>query len=210
MSIENSLFSTILDGGILMLVIALMGSLGIFVVSNRIIYFKDNEKNNFEDVKQELKEYIKRKDASGAIAFLDNYKGSTFSVLKELIMEWDESKEVDIILLEEKAREAGLSKLPELESRMWLLGIVAHTTPLIGLLGTVTGMIQAFQAISVHGTGDPAVLAEGISKALVTTAGGLTVAIPALIFYNFFNKKIDVIVNEMEKASVELINFFRR
>lgn len=198
------------SGGLLMYFIMAMSVMGVAVIIERGIYFVTQEKGNFEDIKMGLKDYIVAKDAKGAISYLDRYQGSTFSVLKELVMEWDESKEVDIILLEEKAREAGLAKLPKLEKGMWLLGIVAHTTPLIGLLGTVTGMIQAFKAISVYGTGDPAVLAEGISKALVTTAGGLTVAIPALIFYNFFNKKIDVVVNEMEKASVELINFFRR
>lgn len=198
------------SGGILMYFILGMSVMGVAVIIERAIYFLTEERGDFESVKMQLKEYIKKDDASGAIAFLDNYKGSTFSVLKELIIEWDEAKEIDIILLEEKAREAGLSKLPKLERSMWLLGIVAHTTPLMGLLGTVTGMIQAFKAISVHGTGDPAVLADGISQALITTAGGLSVAIPALIFYNFYNKKIDVIVNEMEKASVEVINFFRR
>ena len=200
----------IANGGILMYFIIGMSVLGITVIIERAMYFISQEKGDFESIKDVLKEYINKRDAAGAIAFLDSYEGSTISVLKVLIMEWDDSKEVDIILLEEKAREAGLSKLPKLERGMWLLGIVAHTTPLIGLLGTVTGMIQAFQAISIHGTGDPAVLAEGISKALVTTAGGLIVAIPALIFYNFFNKRIDAVVNEMEKASVELINFFRR
>ncbi len=198
------------SGGVLMYFILGMSVLGVTVILERAKYFFTEEKTNFETIKPQLEEYIKRNDAPGAIAFLDGYNGSTITVLKELIIEWDESKQVDIILLEEKAREAGLATLPKLERSMWLLGIVAHTTPLIGLLGTVTGMIQAFKAISVYGTGDPAVLADGISKALITTAGGLTVAIPALIFYNFYNKKIDVIVNEMEKASVELINFFRR
>ncbi len=93
---------------------------------------------------------------------------------------------------------------------MWLLSVVAHTTPLIGLLGTVTGMIKAFQAVSLHGTGDASVLASGISQALLTTAGGLFVAIPSIILYNYFNKKIDDQINDMEKGSAELINYFRK
>ena len=88
--------------------------------------------------------------------------------------------------------------------------MVAHVTPLLGLLGTVTGMIKAFQAVAIHGTGDAAVLAEGISEALFTTAGGLFVAIPAMIIYNYYNKKIDNTINDMEKASTEVINYFRR
>ena len=70
-------------------------------------------------------------------------------------------------------------------------------------------MIKAFQAVALHGTGDPAVLANGISEALFTTAGGLFVAIPALIFYNYFNKKIDRIIGDMEITTTELINHYR-
>ncbi|WP_372714604.1 MotA/TolQ/ExbB proton channel family protein, partial [Ilyobacter sp.] len=127
-----------------------------------------------------------------------------------LLLQCTKNKDCNIVHMEEKAREVGLAQLPRLERGMWLLGIVAHTTPLLGLLGTVTGMIQAFHAIASYGTGDPSVLAEGISKALITTAGGLTVAIPAVIFYNYFNKRIDTVINNMEKSSVEMINFFRK
>jgi biopolymer transport protein ExbB len=97
-----------------------------------------------------------------------------------------------------------------LEKKMWILSLVAHTTPLLGLLGTVLGMIKAFQAVALHGTGDASVLATGISQALITTAGGLFVAIPALVVYNYFNRKIDEIINDMEKGSTEVINYFRK
>ena len=72
---------------------------------------------------------------------------------------------------------------------MWLLSLAANASPLLGLLGTVTGMITAFNSIALNGTGDAGVLAKGISEALYTTAGGLIVAIPCMIFYNYFNKK---------------------
>ena len=71
-------------------------------------------------------------------------------------------------------------------------------------------MIKAFQAVAIHGTGDAKILASGISEALFTTAGGLFVAIPALIIYNYYNRKIDEIINDMEKGSTEVINYFRR
>lgn len=71
-------------------------------------------------------------------------------------------------------------------------------------------MIKAFQAVSIYGTGDASVLAKGISEALFTTAGGLFVAIPALIFYNYFNKKIDKIISDMEITTTELLNMFRK
>ena len=112
--------------------------------------------------------------------------------------------------MEEKARERALIEIPKLENHMWLLGVVAHVTPLVGLLGTVSGMITAFRVIAVVGSGKPEMLADGISQALITTAAGLTVAIPALILYNYYNKKIDHVVNEIEKTAVEFINSLRK
>ena len=92
---------------------------------------------------------------------------------------------------------------------MWLLSLAANASPLLGLLGTVTGMITAFNSIALNGTGDAGVLAKGISEALYTTARGLIVAIPCMIFYNYFNKKIDLIVSDIEKTCTELLNHFR-
>lgn len=112
--------------------------------------------------------------------------------------------------LEEKGKEVAIQQLRYLERNMWLISVAAHVAPLVGLLGTVTGMIKAFQAVALYGTGDPAVLAKGISEALYTTAGGLFVAIPAMILYNYYNKKIDSIVSDIEQSSTELLNYFRR
>ncbi|WP_320046773.1 MotA/TolQ/ExbB proton channel family protein [uncultured Ilyobacter sp.] len=198
------------NGGILMYFIVAMSVIGLSVVIEKIIYFASKEKGNFDDIKWNVKEYIEKGDYTGAFALLEKHDCSTYKVLKELLLQCTKNQDCNIVHMEEKAREVGLAQLPRLERGMWLLGIVAHTTPLLGLLGTVTGMIQAFHAIASYGTGDPSVLAEGISKALITTAGGLTVAIPAVIFYNYFNKRIDTVINNMEKSSVEMINFFRK
>lgn len=197
-------------GGFLMYFILLMSVLGTGVVIERTIYFTVREKNRFADIRPKLRKYIEDDDIKGAIGYLSTSKSSTGLVLKEILSFWNKTKTTNVVTLEEKGREAALSQIPLLEKNMWLLSIVAHATPLIGLLGTVTGMIKAFQAVSIHGTGDASVLAGGISEALFTTAGGLFVAIPALILYNYFNKKIDVIITDMEKGSTEVINYFRR
>ncbi len=198
------------NGGFLMYFILLMSVLGTGVIIERFLYFRVREKNRFSDIRPKLRKYIEENDIKGAIGFLANSKSSTGMVLKEVLSFWNKTNTTNIVTLEEKAREAALSQIPLLERNMWLLSIVAHTTPLIGLLGTVTGMIKAFQAVAIHGTGDAKILAEGISEALFTTAGGLFVAIPALIIYNYYNRKIDEIVNDMEKGSTEVINYFRR
>ncbi len=86
------------------------------------------------------------------------------------------------------------------------LGTVAAVTPLLGLLGTVVGMISVFTNITAVGVGNPTQLAGGISQALVTTAGGLTVAIPSLMFYRYFRARVDALVVAMEKESMRLVD----
>lgn len=198
------------NGGILMYFILLMSILGVYVIIERIIYFKTNENVDLAKLRPIIRQGIEKNNMKDAIVTLGNQKSSTAKVLKEVLIFGYKTKTTNVESLEEKAREVALAQIPKLERNMWLLSVVAHTTPLIGLLGTVTGMIQAFQAISKYGTGDPSVLANGISQALFTTAGGLFVAIPAIIFYNYFNKRIDIQINEMEKGSAELINYFRK
>ena len=113
------------------------------------------------------------------------------------------------IELRERSRETretllkieGSKELRRLEKHLRALGLVAHVSPLLGLLGTVTGMIKAFMKINeLGGSVDAAVLAGGIWEALMTTAAGLTVAIPTLIFYHYFEGKIDAISSQMKEA----------
>jgi len=198
------------SGGPLMYIILLLSILGTTVIIERFIFFLKNEREVKEELKDEIVEAIKSKDKELAVSLCESENSSSLKVLKELISEHDFDMYVDIQYLEEKARERALVEIPKLEKHMWLLGVVAHVTPLVGLLGTVSGMIAAFRVIAVVGSGKPEMLADGISQALITTAAGLTVAIPALIFYNYYNKKIDNVVNEIEKITVEFINSLRR
>ena len=93
----------------------------------------------------------------------------------------------------------------ELERYLNTLGTVAAISPLLGLLGTVIGMIKVFSAIRLEGTGNAAILAGGISEALITTAAGLTVAIPSLFFYRYFQRKVDELVINMEREALKLV-----
>jgi len=102
--------------------------------------------------------------------------------------------------------ESILEQTTELEKGMSLLGTVVNAAPQLGLLGTVTGMITAFSALTRNGTSTAKIVAGGISEALYTTAFGLIVAIPALVFYNYFNRRIDVIVAEMERAALQFLS----
>lgn len=108
--------------------------------------------------------------------------------------------------MKEAIEEVAAQVVHEMERYLNTLGTVASISPLLGLLGTVIGMIQVFTAIRLEGTGNAAVLAGGISEALITTAAGLTVAIPSLFFYRFFQRRVDELVVTMEQEAVKLVD----
>lgn len=108
-------------------------------------------------------------------------------------------------IMKENIQEAASHVIHELERFMNTLGTIAAISPLLGLLGTVVGMIKVFAVLMEQGVGDTALLAGGISEALLTTAAGLGVAIPALIFHRFFARRIDELVVTMEQQSTKLI-----
>jgi biopolymer transport protein ExbB len=109
-------------------------------------------------------------------------------------------------IMKESIEDIGRQVVHELERYLNSLGTIAAVTPLLGLLGTVIGMIKVFAAITIHGVGNPTVLAGGISEALITTAAGLSVAIPSLIFYRYFRGKVDGLVLKMEEEALKLID----
>jgi len=106
--------------------------------------------------------------------------------------------------IKEAIEDAGRHEVANLEKYLGVLNTIAGIAPLLGLLGTVSGMIKAFSVISVVGVGHPEQLAAGISEALIATAAGLVVAIPTLVFHNYFAERVDSLVLEMEKRSIEL------
>jgi len=109
-------------------------------------------------------------------------------------------------MMKTSIEETGRQIVHELERFLNTLGTIASITPLLGLLGTVVGMIKVFAAIMIHGVGDPGILAGGISEALITTAAGLTVAIPSLIFHRYFERLVDEYVLNMEEEALRLID----
>ena len=113
--------------------------------------------------------------------------------------------EHDRIVMKESIEEVGRHVAHDLERFLNTLGTIASISPLLGLLGTVIGMIKVFAVITTQGVGDPGVLAEGISEALITTAVGLTVAIPSLMFYRYFRGRVDELVVTMEQEALKLV-----
>lgn len=113
-------------------------------------------------------------------------------------------------VMKSSIEEVGGHVAHELGRYLNALGTIAAVTPLLGLLGTVVGMISVFTNITTVGVGNPAQLAGGISQALVTTAGGLCVAIPALMFHRYFRARVDGLVVAMEKEALKLVDVLKR
>ncbi len=112
-------------------------------------------------------------------------------------------------VMKESIEETGRHVVHELEHFLNTLGTIAAISPLLGLLGTVIGMMQIFSTITNVGVGDPQQMAGGISVALITTVAGLIVAIPALFFYRYFRGRVDDLVIDMEAEAIKLIEIVR-
>ncbi len=112
--------------------------------------------------------------------------------------------------MENALQEAILREVPPMERFLSTLGMLAAIAPLLGLLGTVTGMIDTFHVITQHGTGDPRMMSGGISEALVTTMLGLTVAIPIMLAHTLLNRAVDTRIGQMEEKAVALVNIVHR
>jgi len=108
-------------------------------------------------------------------------------------------------VMKESIEEVGRHEVHEMERYLNSLGTVASISPLLGLLGTVVGMIKVFSVITHEGVGNPAVLSGGISQALITTAAGLSVAIPALMFYRYLRGRVEELVVSMEQEAIKLV-----
>ena len=115
------------------------------------------------------------------------------------------SRHLDRELMKEYIEEVGRHVAHELERYLNALGTIAAISPLLGLLGTVIGMIKVFAVITAQGVGEPRVLAGGISEALITTAAGLTVAIPSLLFHRMLRGRVDALVVTMEQEALRMV-----
>ena len=115
------------------------------------------------------------------------------------------NQSVDTETLELKLDEAILKEMPPVQKRLGTLALLAAVAPLLGLLGTVTGIIETFQSITLYGTGDPRVMSGGISQALVTTVMGLIVAIPLLLMHSFLSSRSNNLIHILDEKSAAFV-----
>jgi len=147
-------------------------------------------------------ELVEKGDYKGAVKSTEAQSGRpTGNVLKAGLEQQGQPRDI----IESSLAEAILKETPRLERFLPALKVLAAIAPLLGLLGTVTGMINTFHVITVHGTGDPRLMAGGISEALITTQLGLAVAIPILVITALLGRKANRIASDMEEKAMALI-----
>ncbi len=149
----------------------------------------------------ELWRWIKKKELNSRKLKLIQESSPLGRILAAGLMNAKHGREIMKESIEQEASQV----VHDMERFLNPLGTIAVITPLLGLLGTVIGMIKVFAQIQLAGVGDPGVLAGGISEALITTAAGLTIAIPALIFHRFFIRRVDEMVVNMEQEAIKLV-----
>ena len=198
------------DGGIFMWVILLASISGLAVIIEKMYTFLSKEKKLSEIEKNQLYKALRTGNREEILKLCkdktDSVSKSVSKIVSNMDINFDELDNSHRQVIEGIISESILEQTTELEKGMSLLGTVVNAAPQLGLLGTVTGMIAAFSALTRNGTSTAKIVAGGISEALYTTAFGLIVAIPALVFYNYFNRRIDVIVAEMERAALQFLS----
>jgi len=200
----------LIDGGIFMWVILLASISGLAVIIEKMYTFLSKEKKLSENEKNQLYKALRTGNKEEILKLCKDKTDSVSKSVTKIVSNMD----INFAKLDNSHRqviegiisESILEQTTELEKGMSLLGTVVNAAPQLGLLGTVTGMITAFSALTRNGTSTAKIVAGGISEALYTTAFGLIVAIPALVFYNYFNRRIDVIVAEMERAALQFLS----
>lgn len=193
-------------GGIFMWGILLASICGVAVILEKLWIFSTKEREFTKEYRKQLFKALKTESREKIIEIVKPKRDSVSRIVTKTMenIDLDKIEESEREYLEEIIREAVLAQAGKLEKRMWLLGAVVNTAPQLGLLGTVTGMITSFSALSASAESSK-IVAAGISEALYTTAFGLIVAIPSLIFYNYFNRRIDAIALEMERTALNIM-----
>lgn len=192
------------QGGPVMWVLLVFSVAALAVMVERWLVLRKAKINVNEFLAKLRKALIVNKSLRDAIKICEQYRGPLASIMKAGLLKYGQPKE-DI---EKTIETASLHELARLEKHLVLLASVANVAPLLGFFGTVTGMIQSFEALAEQGLSNPGAVAAGISEALVTTAAGLLVAIPTQLAYNYFMNSINKSVRDIETSTNMLLETF--
>jgi biopolymer transport protein ExbB len=178
--------------------------LALTVIIERFIALKKAKINVSEFLTRIRKALLVNRNVKEAIKICEQHRGPVASVMKAGLLRYGHSRD-DI---EKTIENAGLYELDRLERWMGSLATTSNVAPMCGFLGTVTGMIKSFATLASSGLSNPGAVAAGISEALITTAAGLFIAIPAQLAYNWYTTKINRFVRDIETATNMLMETF--
>ncbi|HKB87844.1 MAG TPA: MotA/TolQ/ExbB proton channel family protein [Ignavibacteriaceae bacterium] len=199
------LFSIFLKGGIVMWFILACSIIGLTVIIDRYIVIR-RAKINVPAFMVRIRGMLKKKDITGAISYCMEEKSPVANIIRKGLTKYKLGHE----RVKEAIENAGRQEISKLEKGLAVLASISGIAPLLGFLGTVTGMITAFMTIEdLAGSANPSDLAGGIWEALLTTAFGLMVGIPALAFYNYFLSAVKKLVGDMETVANDVVDIIQ-
>jgi biopolymer transport protein ExbB len=192
------------QGGPIMWPLLAFSVLGLAIAIERFFALRKARVNVNEFLAKVRKALMVNRSLRDAVKICEQYQGPVASVMKAGLLKFGQPKE-DI---EKTIENAALFEMGRLERGLSVLATTANVAPLLGFLGTVTGMISSFDALAKQGLSNPAAVFAGVSEALITTATGLIIAIPIQLLYNFFMTRINKFVRDIETAANMLIETF--
>ncbi len=181
------------------LLIALLIAIG-FSIERGIVFGVGNI--NAREFMMKIDAHLEKGDTKDALALCEGTKGPVAAVIKAGLLRWDKGRKQ----VEKAIETTGAGAMSKLERGLPVLASVANIAPLMGFLGTVTGMIKSFGVIAKAGLSNPGLVAQGISEALITTASGLIIAIPALAAYNYFTSFVAKSALQMDESTSQLLD----
>jgi biopolymer transport protein ExbB len=198
-------FKLMNDGGPIMWVILICGVLALFIFLMKVFQFHRDE-ISVRELMRGLFNVLKRNGVVEALTLCDNTPGPVARLLSAGIL----ARQRGDRNIRTAIDDAAMDELPKLERHIVLLGTLSYVLMLLGLLGTVLGMLDAFEAIQANEYFSAGDIGAPLAKALLTTAAGLTFAIPCHIGYNYLTVRVEALTLDMEKAALELTGFFER
>ncbi len=207
---------TIYKGGFVVpILLTLLFTVIVFVIERFITLRQARGAGNIDAFVRSIKGFLDRGDINGAVAACDRQKGAVANVVRAGLQKYDEmtritgmEKDEKVIAIQKEVEEATTLELPMLERNLNILATIASIATLMGLFGTVLGMIRSFAALATAGAPDSTALATGISEALINTALGIGTSALAIIFYNFFTSRIDAMTYRIDEAGYSLTQTF--
>jgi biopolymer transport protein ExbB len=202
---EKTIGDTLKAGGAIGYIILALGGIGLLLLAVRAL-FLSGAGTNVKEITDIVTHKLESGDSESAYESIKDFKGSTARVIRATLRNIKRDREH----IEDIVMENILNESSALDRFGNFILVIAAVAPLLGLLGTVTGMIATFDIITVHGTGDPKLLSGGISEALVTTMLGLVVAIPLLLLGNLLSGWANSIKDSMEQSALKVVNLYEK